>query len=248
VNSQRSVATTVLAALGLAGAAHAAHPLATEDTGTQGAGNVEFENGLSRARSGGTRVVAYQPQLSYGSLPALDVIVQPVWLSSKADGAGTVRGLGDTNVDVKWRFSGAAPLSLGVRAGVMFATSQHGLGLPHGDVSPHALLVATYDAAPYAVHGNVGVTYNPQNSGSREWVGRVSGALMWAGSEQLTLTAEVEAQANADPARKAWQGAWLAGVIYTIRPGLDLDGGFQGLGGSLRGRTWLVGVTYRFGA
>ncbi|HYP30609.1 MAG TPA: hypothetical protein VES00_01980, partial [Burkholderiaceae bacterium] len=46
--------------------AFAAHPLQTEDTGTQGAGNLEIENGLSRARHDSTTQTVYQPQFSLG--------------------------------------------------------------------------------------------------------------------------------------------------------------------------------------
>ena len=58
-------------------AAFAAHPLQTEDTGTQGPGNVEIENGFSRARSGSSTLAVYQPQLSLGLATPFDAIVQP---------------------------------------------------------------------------------------------------------------------------------------------------------------------------
>ena len=61
-------------------AALAAHPLVTEDAGTQSAGNAELENGFSWTRDGDDRSFAFQPQLSWGLLPALDLIVAPSWL------------------------------------------------------------------------------------------------------------------------------------------------------------------------
>ena len=226
-----------------AGAAHAAHPLITEDTGTQGAGNLEIENGLSWTRANGTQFFAYQPQLSLGLTPSFDAIVQPSWLRG-ADGR---RGLGDTNVDAKWRFYGEAPWSLGVRAGLALASSQHGLGMPKGDVSAHALLVATYDAAPFTVHANLGLARAPQGSGERQWTPSVSAALMWALDERLILTVDGGANADPDPARKTWPATLLAGAIYTLKPGLDLDVGYQ-LSARAQPATkvWLLGLTYRF--
>ena len=70
--------------------AFAAHPLQTEDTGTQGAANVEIENGLARARFDGTTLTTYQPQLSVGLATTVDAIVQPslVWQRVPGQAAG----------------------------------------------------------------------------------------------------------------------------------------------------------------
>src|SRR5450432_739322 len=69
--------TMVLVALCGSRFSFAAHPLATEDTGTQGVGNVEFENGLSLARSDGSSTYAYQPPFSYGLLPTVALGLHP---------------------------------------------------------------------------------------------------------------------------------------------------------------------------
>jgi hypothetical protein len=230
-----------------AGGAMAAHPLQTEDTGTQGAGNVEFENGLSWARSDGAKVFVYQPQISYGVTPSFDLIVQPSWLRSRAAGGDTASGWGDTNLDGKWRFYGEAPLSLGIRAGATLATSQQGLGNPHGKTTAHAVLVATFDAAPFTVHGNVGMVQNPSGTGQRAHTVLVSSALMWAVTEQFILTADAGAQSNPDPARKSWPATLLGGVIYSATPSLDLDLGYQSsVRSTVATREWLMGITYRF--
>jgi opacity protein-like surface antigen len=237
----------MICGLAIAGAAQAAHPLQTEDTGTQGVGNVEFENGLSWSRTSGARAFAYQPQISCGLTPTFDLIVQPSWLSIRDEDSTIAQGFGDTNLDGKWRFFGDAPLSFAVRAGVTLATSQRQLGIPHGKVATHAELVATFDATPLTVHGNLGLTQNPGGSGERRSVGRVSGALMWAASEKLVLTVDGGAEANSDQTRSSWPATLLAGAIYTIRPGMDVDIGYQSsLRTSLTMREWLVGITYRF--
>jgi len=133
--------------LAVSPAAFAAHPLQTEDTGTQGAGNVEIENGLARARQDGTQLTTFQPQVSVGLATALDAIVQPSLVRWRAPGQ-CASGWGDTNLDAKWRFWGRDPWSLALRAGLQAPTSQHGLGVPRGQWGEHAVLVATWDAAP----------------------------------------------------------------------------------------------------
>jgi hypothetical protein len=228
-------------------ASFAAHPLQTEDTGTQGAGNVEIENGFSRQRFDQTTLAIYQPQVSLGLAPTFDAIVQPSWAWQHVSGGAAARGAGDTNVDAKWRFWGADPWSLAIRAGVLAPTGQHGLGLRHGAVSTHALLAATWDGAPTTVHANVGLTHQPDAAGTRRNVLHVSAALMRAIDERLILTVDGELDQDPGPARRAWPGSVLAGAIWTARPGLDLDVGYQA---SVQARPvdrqWMAGLTYRF--
>lgn len=235
------------AAMLLARAALAAHPLQTEDTGTQGTGNVELENGFSSARSGGTSISTYQPQLSAGMATTLDAIVQPSLVRLHASGRPAVSGRGDTNLDAKWRFWGADPWSFAVRAGVQLPTSQNGLGLPHGQASEHLLLVATWDAAPTTVHANIGITHEPRAAGGRLNIGHLSAALMQALDEHLILTIDGEFDQDSGAARQRWPGSMLGGAIYTVRPGLDLDVGYQvSVRATPVARQWLAGLTYRF--
>ena len=227
--------------------AFAAHPLQTEDTGTQGAGNVEIENGLSRARFDATTLTTYQPQVSAGLAPTVDAIVQPsrAWLKAPPQAASS--GWGDTNIDGKWRFWGSDPWSLAVRAGLQAPTSQHGLGLPHGRWSEHALLVATWDDAPTTVHANLGVTRVPRAPGTRENILHVSAAALQGLNERLILTVDGELDQDPDPHRRAWPGSVLAGAIWTARPGLDLDVGYQrSTNARPVNRQWMAGLTWRF--
>ena len=244
----RAILLAAFAAAG--GAAFAAHPLQTEDTGTQGAANLELENGFSRERdrdAGATTVLAWQPQLSVGAAPTVDAIVQPSLVSVRARGAATRSGAGDTNLDLKWRFLGVDPWSLAVRAGLELPTARAGLGLRHGQLGEHVLLVATCDAAPTTLHANLGATHVPPAPGVRATSALVSAALLQQVDERLALTVDGQFTQDPDPARRAWPGDVLAGAIWTLRPGLDVDVGWQA---SLRAepasRQWLAGLTWRF--
>ena len=244
----RVLSSTLAAALACAApAAFAAHPLQTEDTGTQGAGNVEIENGLARARFDSTTLTTYQPQVSVGLAPTVDAIVQPAWAWLQAPPQASTSGRGDTNIDGKWRFLGSDPWSLAIRAGVQAPTSRHGLGLPHGQWSEHALLVATWDDAPTTVHANLGVTRVPRAPGTRANVAHLSAAVMQALDERLILTVDGELDQDPDPHRRAWPGSLLAGAIWTARPGLDLDVGYQrSVDARPVNRQWMAGLTWRF--
>jgi hypothetical protein len=229
-------------------ASFAAHPLQTEDTGTQGAGNLEIENGLQHTRFDATTQTIYQPQLSLGLATTLDAIVQPAWIWQRT-AQERLSGMGDTNVDAKWRFWGSDPLSLALRAGVVLATNEHGMGLTHGKTSEHALLALTWDRSPTTVHLNVGTSFVPRAAASpaRRVMTSVSAAVMQQVDEHLILTLDSTFGQSPNPHKASWPGTVLAGAIWTVRPGLDVDVGWQRtIDDTPVARTWLAGLTYRF--
>lgn len=223
----------------------AGHPMLSEDTGTQGKSNWELELGYAWIQSSADRSFLFQPQLSYGASPTLDLIVQPSWTT--VDGApGRVRGLGDTNLDAKWRFYGAAPWSIGIRAGLELPTAQRGLGLPNGNVSPHAILVATVDLTPFAFDANLGYSYVPGDARQRPDRYHFSAAATYAANERLFLVLDAAADSNSDSTPGSSQAVALLGVIYTVHPGLDVDIGYRGRVGAVGPvHQWLLGITFR---
>jgi hypothetical protein len=227
--------------------AWSAHPLHTEDTGTHGVGTFELESGLMRYSGSGQSVTAYSPQVTYGLLPTLDLIVQPSWLRIKDAAGSTLRGVGDTNLDVKWLFDGSAPFSLGVRAGVAVPTGRPGLGLRRGTLGGHATLVLTHERQPFTVHSNIGYSRMPASEDQRSELTHLSSALVWTPNEHLALTLEASADTNPDRVGGRRLTTALAGLIYTLRPGLDVDVGYQcNVPGTPPGRAWLLGLTWRF--
>jgi hypothetical protein len=234
-------------AVAIAPVCRAAHPLQTEDTGTQGTGNVEIENGLQRTRAGDGTVFLYQPQISIGVATTFDAIVQPSWTRVDTDGpqGHAASGLGDTNADFKWRFLGSDPWSLAVRAGLALPTAQHGIGLPRDELAAHALLAATWDATPTQVFANLGMNHDP--SRPRATTGIVSAAVLQGIGDRFILTADGTLAQSPDASRHDWPGTLLGGAIWTLRPGLDIDAGWQT---SFRltpaAHTWLAGLTWRF--
>jgi len=230
----------------MAASAFAGHPMLSEDTGTQGTSNWELELGYAWIRSGAERSFLFQPQLSYGVSPTFDLIVQPSWMTTEATSDGRERGLGDTNLDAKWRIYGAAPWSIGIRAGVGLPTAQRGLGLPDGNVSPHAILVATADLTPFAFDVNLGLSYVPGDVRTDQY--HLSAAATYTANERLFLVLDVAADSNPDLVPGSYQAVALLGVIYTVHPGLDVDVGYRGRFSAVGPvRQWLLGITFRGG-
>jgi hypothetical protein len=207
--------------------AFAAHPLLTEDTGTQGKGRFELELGLAQARDNGATALEFGPQLSYGALEALDLIARPTWLDLRgAPGIGTARGIGDTGLDFKWRFLDRDALSFGVRAGAAVPTGNVDKGLGNGKTSPHATLIAQYAPDPWMFAANVDYAYDSL-IGDRRNAWGASAAAVYSANETWRFSAEVGTATNPDRTQSSWLTVARFGAIATVAPGIDLDVGWQ---------------------
>jgi Putative MetA-pathway of phenol degradation len=238
--------------LALPGVAHAAHPLISEDTATQGTGGFELEIGNAWTHDGSDRTYELGPQLSYGLLPNLDAILRPTWLDQRSliDGETTrARGPGDTAVDLKWRFFQGAKLSFALRGGVSLPTGDADRGLGIGDPTWHGLLAATLDLSPVTVDANLGYTRNRGDPTQRRDLYHASAAAVWTVNPSWkVLVLELAADSNVDSISSEWPAVARVGVIYTVKKGLDLDIGYQArLNQVAPSAELLVGITFRWG-
>jgi hypothetical protein len=102
-------------------AAFAAHPLVTDDTGTQGTGNNQLEINTDRGRDDGVSSQSAALTYTYGLRDALDVFVTvPASTTSPS-------GISDASIGAKWRFMESEKTSLGLKSELFF---------PTGDESP----------------------------------------------------------------------------------------------------------------
>lgn len=122
---------------------HAAHPLLTEDTGTQGAGHYQLEltHDLASDRAAGTKTRSRSANaaLTAGLSDALDVIVAlPHERLTERTGAAqtTMSGFADMEIAAKWRFYEAGVLSFALRPGLGLPTGNEDEGLSTGHVTP----------------------------------------------------------------------------------------------------------------
>jgi hypothetical protein len=217
------------AALGAFTPAYAAHPMLTEDTGTQDVGRFELELGAQAARDGDVRAFQIGPQLSYGVFATVDFIIRPTWQAVRgadAQGGGREQGIGDTTLDVKWRFVQEQALSFAIRAGTDVPTGDEARALGAGKPSPHAMLIATLDAAPLTFDANVAYARNPLADGRHNLVA-FNAALVWAANAHLRFTAETAAASNPVPDRSTWPAVARFGAIATVASWLDVDVGYQ---------------------
>lgn len=252
-NNMRSVSKTLCAGLICAPlCAYAAHPLISEDAATQGSGAFELEIGNAWSQERGIRTYELGPQLSYGITPRLDAILRPTWLdvrTSDGESGNRSRGAGDTAVDVKWRFLETDAVKVALRAGVNAPSGDAQRGLGAGKPTYHTLLVASFDAKPFAVHGNIGYTRNRADPLERLDLYHASTAVLWTVNESWRLLlADVAVDTHPDRSVRSWPAVWRVGAIYTLRKGLDLDIGSQArLNRAAPSHVVLVGLTVRWG-
>ncbi|MEP7205592.1 MAG: hypothetical protein ABI920_01540 [Casimicrobiaceae bacterium] len=231
----------------VAGPVWAAHPLATEDTGTQGRGHVEVEIGAQRVRTEAARLVELGLQATYGVTAAFDVLVRPVVLDVSRVGETTparTRGAGDTDIGFKWRFSEADAGSVALRADLLLPTGDAGRGLGGGGAATRLVLIGSMDHGPWALHGNVGVLRVRPGSDTRRHQAFASTALVWSPREVLHISVELIASAEADRARRGWPLSSRFGAIVDVTPAIRLDAGLeQRLGAGSAQSIVLAGMT-----
>jgi len=220
----------VLAAIvaAIATPVHAAHPLLSEDTGTQGTGHVELELGGAYARDGELRAFEFGPQLSAGLAERVDLIVRPTWIENRSAGeAGTrASGAGDTALDGKWRFYDGDAISLATRVGILVPSGNASRGLGQGKWSFHGVLAAQGSTGQWTLIGNLGYVQDPV-AGERSSLWYVTAAAVWQPADRLRFSAEAAAYTPPDLARTTWQAVARIGAIVSITSWLDVDAGYQ---------------------
>ena len=92
------VVVMTIVALCASQAAYGAHPLVTDDTGTQNTGNQQVEFNLDRVRQTSARSTVGALTYTYGSRPDTDLFINlPATFQAPA-------GINDASLGAKWRF------------------------------------------------------------------------------------------------------------------------------------------------
>lgn len=233
----------------------AAHPLITDDTGTQGRGNVQIELTTEHGyeQEDGTRenTVSANAVFSYGVHDAADVILTLPHkrISSEAeDGSrSVVKGQGDIGLDVKWRFYEKDNLSFALKPGLTLPTGDEAKNLGSGRARHSLYLTASYDADPWEYHLHLGYIHNRNVLGQHESQRHVSVAVGRKLGERLKLVADYGTDTPVSQASSLNSEFLVLGAIYSLRKALDLDVGAKwGLTKPEVDFTWLAGVVLRF--
>ena len=242
----------------------AAHPLITDDTGTQSGGRYQLElnselgrdrsvlGGVeSREEAGEAAVVA-----SMGVLDNVDLVVGVPWAwSGLREGGAQVfdgNGVGDMTVEVKWRVLEREGFSLAVKPGLSLPTGNEARGFGNGKVSYAASLIATQAVGPFSFHLNGAYARNEyalqaDRDANRSDIFHASFAAGVEVVKGLQVVANVGLETSSDRGSDTWPAFVLGGLIYSATEKLALDLGVKG--GLTEPETdlaALAGVAWRF--
>lgn len=235
--------------------ARAAHPLFTEDTGTQGAGRYQIELTRDRSRNtdDGVRTLARSSNavFSAGLTDNLDFILSlPHERLIEKTGAtkSTYSGYADTEIAAKWRFYEDGALSFALRPGLGLPTGDESEGMSAGHVSPSVFAVSSYERASWVFHVHVG--YAPIRDRGPDEHGHVyhgSIAAEYHMNERLRVVSDASVERNTDRNGYPNIGSMVIGLVFSLTPNLDFDLGYRkGLTDPAPDHNWLTGLAFRF--
>jgi len=221
--------------------ARAAHPLITEDTGTQGKARWQLEafGAEGRERATGAQLNEYAAVLSYGIVETADVQFGLPWQQRPGSGPG------DASLDLKWRFFEKDALSLGLKPSITLPTGDEGEGRGTGRVTWGTLFILSYESGPLALHAHAGYRRNRNELGERESLRQIATAGTYRLGE-VRLVGELSRETNPVPGGRTARYTTL-GAIWSVARDLDLDAGWRtGQGGAAVGDVFLLGAAWRW--
>ncbi|MFN3396446.1 MAG: transporter [Thermodesulfovibrionales bacterium] len=236
------------------GQAYAAHPLVTDDSGTQGKGRYQLElngeYGHDKEEGIKTETFDLKAIISYGLIDNLDLVLtlpyQKIRIKEE-DSRATSEGISDIDLEVKWRFYEKDGLSFALKPGLTLPTGDEGKGLGTGKVTLSIFFITTYEHSPWAVHLNGGYIRNENKTNERKDIWHLSLAGTCEVIEDLKLVSNIGIERNTDRESKTAPAFILAGLIYSLSKDLDIDIGVKaGLNEAETDYSILAGLTRRF--
>ena len=181
----------------------AAHPLITDDAGTQGKGKSQLEvngqydtdkettGGISVKSAGGEAAVL----LSYGIAENADLVfsLPYIW--------GTVTENGVNAYDEK--------------------------GMGTGKTVYHVFIVGSKEAAPWGFHANLGYIRNENKAGENTDIWHASLATTCEAAKDVKVVGNIGMEKNPDTASDNDPAFLVAGVIYSLSESFDVDFGVK---------------------
>lgn len=252
-------AVVTVVCLSLTLPAFAAHPLATEDTGTNGKMKFQVETSAEFAWDKQDNIKSdsqkFNLAVSAGLLDSLDLsLASPyTWQQVKDNGTTVLdnNGFNDITLALKWRFLELGPASFAIKPAITLPSGDYDRGLGAGRPAYGVTLISTAEFKPVAIHANVGYTLqrytDADRDASREDIWNLSLAGTYEVMKGLQLVAEVGATTNGDRASDVWPVFMTGGVIYSAREWLDLSLGVKGgLNTPETDVALLTGLTFKF--
>lgn len=235
-------------------ATRAAHPLITEDTGTQGSGNFQLELTGEYAREQRDDVLKTaflgQAVLSYGLRDNLDLILGVPYLrltSSSVGEQSTVTGGGDVGIDLKWRFFEQGDLSLAVKPGITLPTGDRDKELGSARVRSSVYGVMSYTPDPWGWHLHMGYLNYNNIEGDHRSLWHLSTAGWYVLAKRYKFVVDIGAIAAPEREADSYYAFATGGLITSLTEKFDIDIGYRHALTELGPPyTLLAGMTFRW--
>jgi hypothetical protein len=241
------------------GWAFAAHPLITDDTGTQGKRkfqvevNSEFkydkerEEGVTTKETGGEVASLF----SYGIMDKIDIVlgIPYQWFKIEEDGEVISKkdGFSDLSLELKWRFFEKDSLSFALKPGITLPTGDEKKGLGNGRPSYALTFITTKEINPWAFHLNLGYIRNENKVDERKNIWHASLASEVEVIKNLKAVANIGIERNSEKESNRHPAFILGGLIYSISENFDVDFGIKGgLNKPETDYAILAGIAFRF--
>jgi hypothetical protein len=233
---------------------YAAHPLITDDTGTQGKGKfqIEVNSEFGHDKEAGVTENRFEiaTVLSYGIFDNLDIVLGIPYQHIKVkDSVASFSegGLSDISLELKWRFYEKDGLSFALKPGITFPAGDEEKGLGTGKATYGAFLIGTKTIEPWAFHLNLGYVRNENTSDEREDIWHASIAAEYEVIKDLKVVANIGTESNPDKSTSTNPAFILGGIIYAVSEAVSLDVGVKaGINSSETDYTILAGIAMRF--
>lgn len=243
------------------GLAFAAHPLISDDTGTQGKGKFQLEvNGEygneKYGIDGEKNTTKMATTLTYGASENMDIILgipyqyirtKTLATDTEPESTKAEDGISDISIESKWKFFEKEGLSLALKPGITLPAGDRKRGLGTGRTSYSLFFITTKEVEPWAFHFNLGYKRNENRNNERIEIWHVSLASEVEVVKNLKAVANIGMERNPDKTSNLDPAFILGGLIYSISKNFDVDFGIKGgLNKPETDYAILAGIAWRF--
>jgi hypothetical protein len=247
-------ACAVVLSLLISSPVFAAHPLITDDTGTQGKGKFQLEvNGeyAHEKEDGATEnTMQLAATLSYGISDPLDIVLSVPYRFIRyrdSEISSNEEGFSDLTLEAKLRFFESDGLSFAFKPGITLPAGDDEKGLGAGKATYHLFFIASKEAKPWSFHLNLGYIRNENKVDDRKNIWHASLASTVEVIKDLKIVMNAGIEKDIDRNSHENPAFILGGLIYSLSENFDIDFGIKGgLTKPEADVAILAGISHRF--
>jgi len=232
----------------------AAHPLITDDTGTQGKGKFQIElfgeYGYDKEEGLTTKATDLAATFTYGIIDQVDIVLSvPYRFLRAGDDESTEKadGISDLAIEAKWRFYENKGLSFALKPGFTLPTGNEDRDLGNGRSTYYLYFITSKEIDPWSFHINLAYIRNENKGDDRNDIWHASLASTFEVIKNLKLVGDIGVETNPERSSTVCPAYILGGFIYSVKENYDIGIGVKG--GLTKPETDISvrgGITWRF--